>query len=92
MWQRKHRQYEEDRCNSHYELNNYEREEGNEYDCWDNGWDDDLRETFCMNKNNQSVAEALKSDLECGWSSADSLHSPKILGFSLILAILAAVH
>ncbi|XP_011498419.1 PREDICTED: chaoptin [Ceratosolen solmsi marchali] len=90
MWQRKHRQYEEDRCNSHTELNNFEREEGSEYECWDNGWDDDLRESFCANKNNMSVAEALKSDLECGWSSANLLQLSKFLVFSLLSIIFAA--
>ncbi|XP_014217165.1 chaoptin-like isoform X2 [Copidosoma floridanum] len=79
MWMRKHRQYEEDRCNSHSELYNYDREEGHEYECWDNGWDDDLRETYCANKNNVSVAEALKSDLECGWAAADSFGLSRIL-------------
>lgn len=92
MWQRKHRQYQEDRCNSHTELNNYEREEGSEYDCWDNGWDDDLRESFCVNKNNMSVAEALKSDLECGWSAADSLHFSKLVVFSILFAMFAGAY
>ncbi|XP_003424382.1 chaoptin isoform X2 [Nasonia vitripennis] len=92
MWQRKHRQYQEDRCNSHTELNNYEREEGSEYDCWDNGWDDDLRESFCVNKNNVSVAESLKSDLECGWSAAYSPHLSKIIVFSILFAMFAAAY
>lgn len=92
MWQRKHRQYQEDRCNSHTELNNYEREEESEYDCWDNGWDDDLRESFCVNKNNMSIAEALKSDLECGWSSADSLSLPKLLVITLFSITLSVTY
>ena len=89
MWQRKHRQYQEDRCNSHYEITNYEREEDSEFNCWDNGWDDDLRETFCINKNNMSVSDALKKDLECGWSSAHSLNLPNLtilLFFTITLA------
>ncbi|XP_020278724.1 chaoptin [Pseudomyrmex gracilis] len=70
VWQRKHRQYQEDRCNSYEEFKNFEREEDDEFSCWDNGWDDDLRETFCLNKNNLSLSNALKEDLECGWSAA----------------------
>ncbi|XP_033217135.1 chaoptin-like isoform X2 [Belonocnema kinseyi] len=91
MWQRKHRQYQEDRCNSHYELTNYEREEDIEFNCWDNGWDDDLRETFCINKNNMSVSDILKKELECGWSSAPSLNFPNlaILFFFTITSIYA---
>lgn len=89
MWQRKHRQYEEDRCNSHSELNNYEREEEREFECWDNGWDDDLRETFCVNKNDESVAEALKMDLECGWSAADSAQLSKMLVLSVLVVMYA---
>lgn len=71
MWQRKHRQYQEDRCTTYTEFNNFEREEGDEFNCWDNGWDDDLRESFCVNKNNMSVSDALKNDLECGWGGAN---------------------
>ncbi|XP_014224745.1 chaoptin isoform X2 [Trichogramma pretiosum] len=89
MWQRKHRQYQEDRCNTHTELNNYEREEGNEYECWDNGWDDDLRESFCVNKNNMSVAESLKSDLECGWSSANQIFLSNFLGIAIFVLAFA---
>ncbi|XP_051160683.1 chaoptin isoform X1 [Leptopilina boulardi] len=88
MWQRKHRQYQEDRCNSHYELTNYEREDDSEFNCWDNGWDDDLRETFCMNKNNMTVSDALKKDLECGWSSASSFY---ISNFSLFIFIIPLI-
>ncbi|XP_017883740.1 chaoptin-like [Ceratina calcarata] len=76
-WQRKHRQYQEDRCTTYSEFKNFERdEEDDEFDCWDNGWDDDLRESFCLNKNNMSVLEALKTDLECGWGAADSVQAP----------------
>lgn len=92
MWQRKHRQYEEDRCNSHTELNNYEREDGREFECWDNGWDDDLREAFCANKNNMSVAEALKSEIECGWSAATYVNFSKLLVFSTLVAIYVGVN
>ncbi|KAK0165366.1 hypothetical protein PV328_003884 [Microctonus aethiopoides] len=71
-WQRKHRQYQEDRCNIFpVRRYNFELDESNEYSCWDNGWDDDLRESFCVNKNNMTVLNALKTDIECGWSSAN---------------------
>lgn len=92
MWQRKHRQYEEDRCMSHNELNNYQREEGSEYECWDNGWDDDLRESFCQNKNLMPVADALKSDLECGWSSATTLQLTRSFVFFLVAVIAIAAY
>ncbi|XP_058788857.1 chaoptin isoform X2 [Phymastichus coffea] len=92
MWQRKHRQYEEDRCMSHNELNNYEREEGSEYECWDNGWDDDLRESFCENKNKMPVSEALKADLECGWSVGTKLQLSKMLALSFVTAMLVTLY
>lgn len=79
-WQRKQRQYQEDRC-SYLPLRqyNFERDENNEYSCWDNGWDDDLRESYCSNKNNKSVQKILKEDIECGWSSATSFQVSKAL-------------
>ncbi|XP_072751646.1 chaoptin isoform X2 [Anoplolepis gracilipes] len=89
IWQRKHRQYQEDRCTS-YELKNFEHEEGDEFDCWDNGWDDDLRETFCLNKNNVSLSNALKIDLECGWGAGSHtivLDTLVFLFFSIVLAV-----
>ena len=92
MWQRKHRQYQEDRCNVHNELNNYQREEGNEFECWDNGWDDDLRETFCLNKNNMSVLEALKSDLECTWNAGVSLNLSKVLLLTFLVSWMAIAY
>ncbi|CAD1476915.1 unnamed protein product [Heterotrigona itama] len=88
-WQRKHRQYQEDRCTTYSEFKNFERdEEDDEFDCWDNGWDDDLREAFCLNKNNVSVLEALKTDLECGWGAASYTQPPRhlILSFFVIFA------
>ncbi|XP_060831402.1 chaoptin [Bombus pascuorum] len=90
-WQRKHRQYQEDRCTTYSEFKNFERdEEDDEFDCWDNDWDDDLRETFCLNKNNVSVLDALKSDLECGWGAASYIHAPRhlLLFFCLIFPAL----
>lgn len=32
---------------------------------------DDLRVAVCNNKANKTLIEVLKTDLECGWSSAD---------------------
>lgn len=84
-WQRKHRQYQEDRCTTYSEFKNFDRdEEDDQFDCWDNGWDDDLRETFCLNKNNISVLEALKTDLECGWGTASHVRT----SYHLILLFL----
>lgn len=37
--------------------------------------DDDLRTTLCANKNNQSFIEILKTEIECGWSSAQNSRS-----------------
>ncbi|XP_066585681.1 chaoptin [Prorops nasuta] len=85
MWQRKHRQYQEDRCTSYDDFHNFEHEDGDEFNCWDNGWDDDLRETFCLNKNNMSVAEALKTDLECGWGAASPLKPSYFCFLAIIL-------
>lgn len=90
-WQRKHRQYQEDRCTTYSEFKNFERdEEDDEFDCWDNDWDDDLRETFCLNKNNVSVLDALKTDLECGWGAASYIHASRhlLLFFSVIFPAL----
>ncbi|KAG7188013.1 hypothetical protein KM043_017656 [Ampulex compressa] len=90
MWQRKHRQYQEDRCSTFGEFNNFEKEEGDEFNCWDNGWDDDLRETFCINKNNISVSQMLKTELECGWGAASYVHvSNKLIFFFLGLSVAA---
>ncbi|KAG5330446.1 CHAO protein, partial [Acromyrmex charruanus] len=87
IWQRKHRQYQEDQCISYDEFHNFEREEGDEFNCWDNGWDDDIRETFCLNKNNISLSNLLKTELECGWATASTIELNTIfLVFSIILA------
>ncbi|XP_043261233.1 chaoptin [Colletes gigas] len=92
-WQRKHRQYQEDRCNTYSEFKNFERdEEDDEFDCWNNNWDDDLRETFCLNKNNISVLEALKTDLECGWGAAGYVHAPHLLVLLFLIVLAAAIY
>lgn len=90
VWQRKHRQYQEDRCTSYNEFTNFEREE-DEFNCWDNGWDDDLRETFCQNKNNMSLSNVLKMELECGWDAASHIIVPNtfaLLLFPIVLVII----
>ncbi|XP_012260603.2 chaoptin [Athalia rosae] len=86
MWQRKQRQYYEDECGTYSDHISAPDEE-DKYNCWDNGWDDDLRETFCLNKNNISLLEALKTDLECGWGSADSPVLTNIVVFFSILVV-----
>lgn len=89
MWQRKHRQYQEDRCSSYGEYSNFEMEGGDaEFSCWDNGWDDDLRQTYCANKNNMTVAEALKKDIECGWGAASAMQS--FSAFAMLLVAIVA--
>jgi len=85
LWQRKHRQYREDRCAGYNEPTNFRREKGDEFICWDNGWDDDIRETFCVNKNNMSLSNALKTELECEWSGASHVLSSILpIGLSLL--------
>ncbi|XP_053976028.1 chaoptin [Hylaeus volcanicus] len=92
-WQRKHRQYQEDRCSTYSEFKNFERdEEDDEFDCWNNNWDDDLRETFCMNKNNISVLEALKDDLECGWGGAGYVGASHRLALLCGVVLAAAIY
>lgn len=90
MWERKHRQYQENRCTSYNDLRNFECEESDEFNCWDNGWDDDLRETSCLNKNNISLLNTLKTELECGWGIASHIIVPNICAL-LFLSILIAV-
>lgn len=92
-WQRKHRQYQEDRCSTYSEFKNFEKnEEDEEFDCWNNDWDDDLRESFCLNKNNISVLEALKSDLECGWGAGGYIQPPHHLVLLLLVILAAAIY
>ncbi|EFN76362.1 Chaoptin [Harpegnathos saltator] len=90
VWQRKHRQYQEDRCTSYDKSKNMEHEEDDEFNCWDNGWDDDLRETFCMNKNNVSLSNMLKTELECGWGAASHIILSNTLTL-LVLSILVVI-
>ncbi|XP_039308071.1 chaoptin isoform X2 [Solenopsis invicta] len=92
VWQRKHRQYQEDRCISYDEFQNFEREEGDEFSCWDNGWDDDLRETFCLNKNNISLSNLLKTELECGWGMASHTIELNIIIFLVFSVVLAVIY
>lgn len=44
--------------------------------------DDDLRSAKCFNRNNMSVIEAMKTEIECGWSS-----SCRTNGFVVFVAI-----
>lgn len=66
-WLRKRRQYmcetEEDERNEDGEITNLMEDP-----CDPVG--DDLREATCGNKNNASLLEILKTDIECGWSKA----------------------
>ncbi|PNF19529.1 hypothetical protein B7P43_G02180 [Cryptotermes secundus] len=46
---------------------------------------DDLREARCENRNNASLIEVLKLDVECGWGSGASANSPFwVLGVTVI--------
>lgn len=74
VWLRKRRQYI---CeNTHNTLS------FNDPDYMCRQADDDLRNAKCSNKNNQSVIEIMKTEIECGWSS-----SSRISGFTIIVTI-----
>lgn len=40
---------------------------------------DDLREARCENRNNESLIEVLKSEVECGWGSGGPAMAPSWL-------------
>ncbi|XP_063912433.1 chaoptin-like isoform X1 [Zophobas morio] len=63
VWQRKKRQY---LCGSSPSVSTSFFTE--EYTC--RHADDDFRNTVCSNKNNRSLIDVLKADIECGWSKA----------------------
>lgn len=70
FWQRKKRQYF---CSQQDWVGETEikmQGENVNEECEDPFEDDDLRSVRCSNKNGDSLLEVLKSDLECGWSSA----------------------
>jgi hypothetical protein len=49
---------------------------------------DDLREARCENRNNASLLEVLKTDVECGWGSGASAKAPFwVLGVTITLCI-----
>ncbi|CAH1114704.1 unnamed protein product [Psylliodes chrysocephalus] len=48
--------------------------------------EDDLRTAYCSNKNNHTVIDVLKTEIECGWSD-----SPRLTGYSLPAIILTVV-
>lgn len=70
FWQRKKRQYF---CSQQEWIDETEIKGQGDNDheqCDDPFEDDDLRSVRCSNKNGDSLLEVMKSDLECGWSSA----------------------
>ncbi|XP_069668870.1 chaoptin isoform X2 [Periplaneta americana] len=76
VWQRKKRQY---LCPSE------KRDHGPR--CQETGAiEDDLREAQCENRNNASLLEVLKSEVECGWGSRAPNTTP-----SWLIAIVVAV-
>lgn len=74
VWQRKRRQY---LCYSN--PNKAAVYKSFAYNC--RHTQDDLRNSYCSNKNNQSLIEVLKTDIECGWSKASSQKEYVILIF-----------
>ncbi|KAJ3628300.1 hypothetical protein MTP99_015615 [Tenebrio molitor] len=67
VWQRKRRQY---LCGSSPSVSLPESEF--QYSCKHTS--DDFRTTLCVNKNNRSLVDVLKSDIECGWSCGSLQH------------------
>lgn len=53
--------------------------------------DDDLRTAVCPNKNNNTVIDVLKSDIECGWNSSSSLHGLVVNTVVLIVLIVVGL-
>lgn len=43
--------------------------------------DDDLRAAQCFNKNNNSLLEVMKTEIECGWSASSRIG---VLSFLLV--------
>ena len=41
---------------------------------------DDLREATCLNRNNKTLSDVLKSEIECGWGGAQGSHTISLLG------------
>ncbi|CAH1974718.1 unnamed protein product [Acanthoscelides obtectus] len=67
VWMRKRRQYICEHSPPIYESSPHD----SEYRCRQT--DDDLRTALCSNKNNNTVIDTLKTDIECGWSSSKNL-------------------
>ncbi|XP_058821803.1 chaoptin [Topomyia yanbarensis] len=78
FWQRKRRQYiclaqpwiENSSFNSYFKHHLSPAVSHSSDDCEESA--DDLRETTCSNKKDESLLEVLKKDLECGWGSTAS--------------------
>lgn len=84
VWQRKRRQY---LCDS--SLNVLPPFKSPAYSC--RHADDDIRNSECPNRNNQSLIEVLKNEIECGWSSASSNHGFAITFILIIVGMVAKV-
>lgn len=76
-WQRKRRQYI---CDDYNELPS---PASHLYNC--RHVEDDIRSSNCANKGNKSLIEVLKTDIECEWGAASSLHSFTVT-YTLIIA------
>lgn len=85
FWQRKKRQYICSRQNW-AEDTLLKSEISYTDDCNDPDNDDDLRSAKCSNKNDERLLEVLKSDLECGWSSA----SKSEVNFMLLITFMVS--
>ncbi|CAH1176590.1 unnamed protein product [Phaedon cochleariae] len=78
VWLRKRRQYV---CGDSPSASSSFNE--HEYEC--RHVNDDMRTAICQNKNNDSVIDVLKSEIECGWSSSKTLSPSEKLIITILL-------
>ncbi|XP_066248274.1 chaoptin [Euwallacea similis] len=78
VWQRKHRQYVCEQSSGVAPLSTHF-----DYSC--RSTQDEFRISLCANKNNHSIIEVLKADIECGWSSASKLSQVHVLAVFIAL-------
>ncbi|XP_049797448.1 chaoptin [Schistocerca nitens] len=78
VWQRKRHQY---LC---------EDKSSQETDCY--GTSDDVRTATCANRGNVSLADVLKTDIECGWGSAapNAPQAPAVVA-AVMVAVMASL-
>jgi len=84
VWQRKKRQF---LCRQ-TDLWAVEGQQTRDWDC--RGAEDDLRQTQCTNRGQQSLIEVLKADLECGWGAGSrTSNTLAVFAVSLLVSLFA---